>query len=35
MKQILNEEKEIDNLYAYSNKTINNYIYYNYKLTIN
>lgn len=35
MQQILNEEKEIENLYAYSKKTIDNYIYYNYKLTIN
>ncbi|MCT3070024.1 ImmA/IrrE family metallo-endopeptidase [Leuconostoc citreum] len=35
LEQILNEEKEIKDLYAYSHKTINNYIYYNYKLTIN
>lgn len=33
-KHILNEEKEIENLYSYSNKCVNNYIYDNYKLTI-
>lgn len=33
-KHIFNEEKEIENLYSYSNKCVNNYIYDNYKLTI-
>lgn len=33
-KEILNEEKTINDLYAYTNKIINNYIYNNYKLTI-
>lgn len=35
LEQVIKEEKQIEDLYAYSHKTINNYIYYNYKLTIN